>query len=392
MPIGKARLACTISPVTTTKNEPSFLTDLDENQREAVCYDAGPCAVLAGPGAGKTRVIIHRLMRLLAPVEDGGLGAQPESVVAIAFTIKSADQLRERLADTLGPSVAARVQASTAHAFGRRILDRFADTIDLPPMRTVCDSAQRRRLMRDIVMRSGALATRRSEGVESLVELALRFVTQCQIDAVEPQRIIDWCNQRQKAIEASEIEFADAQEQTAEVARLGRDIELANLYGSFHEQRLSRGMLMLDDFINLPAKILREQPLAAAIIRDEVRHVVVDEFQDWNPAQIELLAQLIPAPSNGPGPDLFVVGDDDQSIYAFRGADDRAFDRFAKGWPGAKTLTLSRNYRSAPIIVETGNAIISKIEERFEEDKQIEANPDWGGRHHRRCGRSRYRP
>jgi len=372
--------------VTTSTNQASFLTDLDENQRKAVLYDGGPCAVLAGPGAGKTRVIIHRLMRLLAPIEEGGVGAEPESVVAIAFTIKSADQLRDRLTDTLGPSVAARVQASTAHAFGRRILDRFADTIDLPPTRTICDSAQRRRLMRDIVMQTGAMRSRRSEGVESLVDLALRFNAQCQIDAVEPQRIVDWCNRRQAAIDAGEIDFNDEQERTAAIARLGRDVELARLYGVFHEQRLSRGLLMLDDFINLPAKILREQPLAAAIIRDEVRHVVVDEFQDWNPAQIELLAQLIPAPSTGQGPDLFVVGDDDQSIYAFRGADDRAFDRFARRWPGAMTLTLTRNYRSAPIIVETGNAIISKIEERFAPDKQIEANPEWGVKENRPAG------
>ena len=73
--------------VNTTMNQAAFLTDLDEHQREAVLHDGGPCAVLAGPGAGKTRVIIHRLMRLLAPVEEGGLGAEPESVVAIAFTI-----------------------------------------------------------------------------------------------------------------------------------------------------------------------------------------------------------------------------------------------------------------------------------------------------------------
>ena len=366
--------------VTTTTKQAAFLTDLDEHQREAVLHDGAPCAVLAGPGAGKTRVIIHRLMRLLAPVEEGGLGAEPESVVAIAFTIKSADQLRDRLAESLTPSVAARVNAGTCHALGRRLLDRFADTIDLPPVRSVCDSAQRRRLMREIVMETGALEGRRAEGIESLVSLALRFVERCQIDAVEPERMIDWLEQRTAMLTAGELEFKDAEEEAAERARLARDSELATLYGVFHERRLRKGMLMLDDYINLPAKILREQPFAAAIIRDEVRHVVVDEFQDWNPAQIEFLAQLIPGESaSGPtNPDLFVVGDDDQSIYAFRGADDRAFDRFERQWPGSKTLTLTRNYRSAPIIVATGNAIIGEIEQRFAPDKEIGANPDWG--------------
>jgi DNA helicase-2/ATP-dependent DNA helicase PcrA len=352
-------------------------------------HDGGPCAVLAGPGAGKTRVIIHRLLRLLAPIEEGGLAAEPESIVAIAFTIKSADQLRERLAKELTPALAARIQASTAHAYGRRILDRFADTINLPPSRTICDSAQRRRLMRHIVLESGALAGRRSEGVESLVTLALRFVGQCQTDAIEPSRLIEWCNQRKAAIESGAIEFADSKEETAALARLGRDTDLTSLYRAFHEQRLAKGLLMIDDLINLPTKILRERALPAAIIRDEVRHVVVDEFQDWNPAQIEFLTQLIPGESEAGGPsnpDLFVVGDDDQSIYAFRGADDRAFERFAKRWPGSTTLKLTRNYRSAPIIVETGNAIISEVDGRYAPDKQIEANPGWGVKEKREPG------
>jgi DNA helicase-2/ATP-dependent DNA helicase PcrA len=385
--IGKAGRFAYNRIVTNTTNQPMFLAELDGNQRRAVLHDGGPCAVLAGPGAGKTRVIIHRLMRLLAPVEEGGLGAEPESVVAIAFTIKSAEQLRDRLAERLSPSVAARVRASTCHAFGRRLLDRFADTIDLPPSRGVCDSAQRRRLMREIVLETGALASRRSEGVESLVTLALRFVGRCQIDAVEPRRVIGWASDRLAAIGREEVAFDDAQAQSAEIARLGRDGELGRLYSEFHARRLDRGMLMLDDYINLPARILRERSMPAAIVRDEVRHVVVDEFQDWNPAQIELLAQLIPGESGGSdGPDLFVVGDDDQSIYAFRGADDQAFARFARRWPGATTLTLTRNYRSAPIIIQTGNAIIEPVGSRFAPDKTIEANPEWGVRDNRGAG------
>jgi len=372
----------------TTPDEtttPSFLSGLDENQRAAVEHTGGPCAVLAGPGAGKTRVIIHRLMRLLAPVELGGLGAEPESVVAIAFTIKSAEQLRDRLADNLGPSIASRVQACTCHAFGRRLLDRFADTIDLPPTRNVCDSAQRRRLMREVVHDTGALGNRRAEGIESLVTLALRFVERCQIDAVEPRAMTDWCVQRLARIDGGSLTFEDAQSEAAERARLTRDLELGRLYEQFHERRLARGMLMLDDYINLPARILREQPLPAAIVRDEIRHVVVDEFQDWNPGQIELLAQLVPGGA-GATPDLFVVGDDDQSIYAFRGADDRAFERFATIWPEAQARTLDRNYRSAPVIVETGNAIIGAAADRFKPDKAISASPDWGKQENRGAG------
>jgi len=373
--------------VATNTNLPSFLIDLDDQQREAVEHDGGPCAVLAGPGAGKTRVIIHRLRRLLADPADGGLGADPESVVAIAFTIKSADQLRERLAEALTPGIASRVRASTCHAFGRGLLDRFADTIDLPPVRTISDSAQRRRLMRDIILESGAMADRRAEGVESLVSLALRFVERCQIDAVEPETLIGWCEAQIDEHERGTIETQDEQERDAALARLRRDADLARLYGDFTEQRLGRGLLMLDDFINLPAKILREQPLPGAIVRDEVRHVVVDEFQDWNPAQIEFLAHLVPSGSGGHGgPDLFVVGDDDQSIYAFRGADDRAFERFEKRWPGATTRTLTTNYRSAPIVVETGNVIISEVRSRFAPDKVIEPNPSWGKKESRPSG------
>ncbi|MCB9837878.1 MAG: ATP-dependent helicase [Phycisphaeraceae bacterium] len=363
----------------TTTDQPAFLTDLDDDQRAAVLHDGGPCAVLAGPGAGKTRVIIHRLRRLLAPPEEGGLGAAPESIVAIAFTNKSAIQLRDRLAEAVSPSVASRVQVATSHAFGRRLLDRFADTIDLPPTRTVCDSAQRRRLMRSIMMSSDALKDRRAEGIESLITLALRFAEQCRTDGVEPTALVEYCRSRLSMIERGEVEFQDGKAEEAERARLGRDIDLGLLCGEFRTRRLDAGLLTLDDYINLPAKILREQTLPAAIIHDEIRHVVVDEFQDWNPSQIELLARLIPGDSGGaPGPDLFVVGDDDQSIYAWRGADDRAFERFARRWPGATTLTLARNYRSAPIIVETGNAIIEGVQDRFAPDKHIEPSPGWG--------------
>ena len=106
--------------------------------------------------------------------------------------------------------------------------------------------------------------------------------------------------------------------------------EQVRLFEIYEPLRLERGLVTLDDCINLPVRLLRERPDVAAILRSEIRHAVVDEFQDWNRAQIELLSQLFPRRADGGGPDVCVVGDDDQSIFGFRGADTRAFERFSE--------------------------------------------------------------
>jgi len=340
---------------------------LDADQRRAVGHEGGPLIVLAGPGAGKTRVIVHRVARLLAPREEGGFGADPNSVLALAFTIRSAAQLREKLAEIVGPRIAFRVRAATSHAFGASIVDRFGSRIGLPRETRIADSAERRTLAREVIESGGLFGAYAGRGMDRLVADLLGFVERCHTDGVDPERVRTWCEERRRRLEEGALAAPEAAD---EGSSLEYDEDCARFFERYDALRLERGLLTFDDFINLPIRILRESADAAARVRSEVRHIVVDEFQDWNPAQITLLSLLAPPASS---PDVCVVGDDDQSIYAFRGADDRAFERFAQTWTQHKTITLAKNYRSAKPIVDAAHAVISRASERFAPDKRIVA-------------------
>ncbi len=345
-----------------------FLENLNPQQRAAVEHDAGPLAVLAGPGTGKTRVIVHRIARLVAPRAEGGRAVEPESIVALAFTVKSAEQLRERLAEMIGPGAAERVQAHTCHSYGRRLLDRFGDTIGVPWRASIMDSAQRKRLLARLIEELGLFKDRAAVGRRALAERAWTFIDSCLNDAVTPDVLAAWCAARLAAIDSGEAQLPDGVAAEAERARVHDLRELGALYDAFERERLPRGLLTFDDYLLLPIRLLTERRDVAAQIHDSARHVLVDEFQDWNPAQIEFLARLAPP---GRNPDLFVVGDDDQSIYGFRGADDKAFARFQHRWPGAARTRLEINYRSGEPIVGAANAIIAQADDRFDPEKTI---------------------
>lgn len=369
--------------------EPAFLQDLNDAQRAAVLHDAGPLAVLAGPGTGKTRVIVHRIARAVAPPEQGGLGADPESVLALAFTVKSAEELRQRLATMfarmgLSAGYAERVRAGTVHSFGYGVVRRFADRLNLPTSLTLMDSAQQRRLLRDLVWSNDLFRRLAAQGRETALEGAMRFISACRNDGVTPRRAAEWAERRRDLLaKGLDPEKADARGEPAPIEDQTRADALraeqpthedhARLLGLYDARLRKDAAFAYDDMIALPSTLLREDAAVAALLRDEHRHVVVDEFQDWNVAQIGLLTLLAPAvDASGKAADVCVVGDDDQSIYGFRGADDRAFERFAQRYPNHTTIALTTNYRSARVIVETANAVIEGATTRFRPDKTIE--------------------
>ena len=352
---------------------PAALEALSALQREAVLHTGGPLIVLAGPGAGKTRVIVTRIARLIAPPEIGGAGAEAETVLALAFTNKSAHALRERLVGLVGPGRAARVRASTCNAFGRGVIRRFSDLLGLPAETTLMDSAERRRLLRDILIDHPAFRERAAEGIDAAVDRAWAFIDSCTTDGVTPADALAWCDGETADLSTPEA-AGDPRQRAARGARLDELRPLADVYAVFDARRLAEGRLVFDDDINLPARLLREHGRVRAFLRDEIRHVVVDEFQDWSPAQIRLLALLAP-PDTSPAPDLCVVGDDDQAIYAFRGADDRALARFAETWPAHREILLTDNYRSGVRVIETGNRIIAGAGSRLRPEKTITVAP-----------------
>ncbi len=334
---------------------------LSTEQQAAVDWDSGPLIVLAGPGTGKTRVIVHRIARQIRG------GKPPERIVAVTFTVKAARQLRERLGALLGATAAGaadRVAVHTFHGFGFRLLGRFGDALGLPPSPNLIDSAQTRRMLRQLVRENGLFRESIALGRDSAIAQALADFDAMQDHAVD-------AGQAEKFATQWTVRAAGMvdEEGEAERARAARFADTARLFGLFERERRRRGWLNFGDLISLPVKLLREHAGAAAIIRSDYRHYIVDEYQDSNPAQLALLAELAP----GKGTDLCVVGDDDQSIYGFRGADDRAFEHFRGRWPACGLLRLSENRRSVEPIVRVAGEIIGRSHSRFAPDKVIRA-------------------
>lgn len=342
--------------------------DLNQPQREAIDHDRGPLIVLAGPGTGKTRVITGRVARLI----EGG--AAPESIVAMTFTVKAARELRERLRGLVGGSAADRVNAHTFHGFGRRLIGRFGDYLGLSGEPRLIDSAEMRRLARGLVRERDLFPDLVASGRDGAISGALATIGSLANNAVLPERAVAFARQWAERAGRNE-DGLEQQALAAEQERQRRFAGVAELYRLFTTACAEKGWATFDDFILWPIRLLREREAAASIVRDDYRHVVVDEFQDVNRAQIELLRLLCPARGGEApdGPDLCVVGDDDQSIYEFRGADDRAFAHFDQIWPGARVVSLSQNYRSERPIIDAANAIMARAETRFAPDKVVEA-------------------
>ncbi len=331
--------------------------ELTPEQQQAVEFEGGPVIVLAGPGTGKTRVITVRVAHMI-----GHRGIDPEQIVAVTFTNKAAGELGDRLGGLIEPTVAARVKASTFHSLGLGIVQRFGDVLGVPSAPILIDSSQRKQLLREIIKEHRLYRYAMGSGIDSAIGLASETMKGLGNLGMTSADAMRWLDQQRRALGGLDKGEADARS-----AALDRFEQAALAYGHFESRCLSRGWMEYDDLIMLPSKLMREHPQIAAILRHDHKHVVVDEFQDVNAAQIELIRQLCPAETN---PDLCVVGDDDQGIYGFRGADDQAFAHFAAIWKGTPTITLNTNFRSAQAIVEASNAVIDRAQVRFDASKQ----------------------
>ncbi len=334
-----------------------LLKGLNEAQREAVTHEGSPLAVLAGPGTGKTQVITSRVAHMV-----GARGIEPDRVVALTFTNKAGEEMRERLAGLLGRSAAERVHCFTFHAFGRRLLRRFADVAGLPTEPELTDSAQRRRLLRELIEGGGFLGASAGEGVDAAIDRATRVMHVLEHRAIEPGDAAQRVRTRLDQIEGDE----DA---AGERAELRRFLESARLAEAYARECAARGWVGYSDMILRPIRLLAEHEGVRDICLSDYRHFVVDEFQDVDRAQIELLRALAPPER---GPDLCVVGDDDQAIYSFRGADEMAFDRFESVWAGSKRVALRESYRSEEAVLNAAHAVIRRASSRFAPEKVVE--------------------
>jgi len=312
-------------PVAATTPE-TYLEDLNPAQREAVLTTEGPLLVIAGAGSGKTRVLTRRIAHLLAAV-----GAKPPEILAITFTNKAAAEMRERVEDLVGPPARA-CWVMTFHAACGRILRREAARLGYRTNFTIYDQADQ-----------------------------LRLVKHClgELDR-DPKRFTPRGIHAQ--ISNAKNQLVGPAEYSSRVASF-YDQTVADVYEVYQRRLFASNAVDFDDMLYLTVDVLERFPEAAEKWQKAFRYVLVDEYQDTNHAQYRLLQLLAAKHGN-----VFAVGDPDQSIYAFRGADIRNVLEFERDFPGARSIALEQNYRSTNSILETANGVISHNRERKEKN------------------------
>ncbi|WP_026455707.1 UvrD-helicase domain-containing protein [Saccharomonospora iraqiensis] len=317
------------------RRHPGLLDDLNPAQRAAVEHAGAPLLVVAGAGSGKTRVLTRRIAYLLAE-----RGVHPGQVMAITFTNKAAAQMRERVAELVGRRANA-MWVSTFHAMCVRLLRREAATLEMSSSFSIYDADDSRRLM-------------------TLVGRDLDL---------DPKRYTARALTTHVSNLKNELIDADA---AAESATTDFERRAAEAYREYQRRLAQANAMDFDDLIMRTVELFRAFPAVAEHYRRRFRHVLVDEYQDTNHAQYTLVRELVgtAATESGVEPaELCVVGDADQSIYAFRGATIRNIEEFERDFPSARTILLEQNYRSTQTILSAANAVIARNPNR--RDKRL---------------------
>ena len=298
-------------------SESPLLAGLNPAQYDAVLHDGGPLLVVAGAGSGKTRVLTHRIAHLI----EGGLS--PFEILAITFTNKAAGEMKHRVGRLVGP-VAEKMWVSTFHAACVRILRRDVERLGFPGRFSIYDQADAVRLVgyviRDLNLDSKRFPPRSVHGTISMA----------------------------KNENVGPTQFAEQAEQIFQR-------KIGEVYVEYQKRLLQAGAMDFDDLLMRTAQLFREHPDVLASWRHRFGHVLVDEYQDTNPVQNDLVLQLAEEHRQ-----VTVVGDSDQSVYAFRGADIRNILEFEEAFPDATVVVLEQNYRSTQSILDAANAVIAR--------------------------------
>ena len=291
----------------------SIFAGLNQAQQEAVRTDSGPVLVVAGPGTGKTLTIIRRIAYLI----HGGV--EPASIAAVTFTNRAAKEMRER-ADSLLGDMGETVFIGTLHLLGLKILQEA-----LPDSFVICDREEQMGLLKSLTKGS----------------------------TLSPEEAADRISRVKGLIE-------------------DLDDDVRSIYAAYQSALFERGALDFDDLVSVPLEFFKDDRLLGKY-RQRIKHIIVDEYQDINPAQCELLRLLA-----GDGGNICAVGDSDQAIYAFRGADVRNFINFEERFNGARRIDLRDSYRSTGTILNASSIMIRNNASRI--DKEVRPVKDGGSR------------
>lgn len=294
-----------------------FLVGLNPQQQQAVTAGAGPVLVLAGPGSGKTRVLTHRIAYLVK-----NIGVSPYHLLAVTFTNKAAREMERRVAELLGSQATKGLTLGTFHATCARLLRREAEHLPFKSDFVIFDSDDQIRLMKHVIQ-----------------ELNL------DPKSYPPQPVLS-------SISNAKNELLLAEDYPVQHYR---DEVVKRVFSRYQQMLLANNALDFDDLLLWTARLLEEYPLIREKYARRFEHILVDEFQDTNLAQYRLLRYLASFHSN-----IFVVGDTDQSIYTWRGADYRNVLRFERDYPDTQVILLEQNYRSTQNILDVAMAVIDQ--------------------------------
>ncbi len=300
------------------------MSELNRAQQQAVEAGDGPQLILAGAGSGKTRTIVHRIGHLIA-----ARGIAPHRILAVTFTNKAAAEMKSRLSDLIGEDSGG-VTSGTFHAISLRLLRSYADTLAYPRSFQVVDADDQKALIKKL-LKERNIATDRLHP-----SYLLNWIEHCKHAGLTPDQVPEHC---------------------------WNGVDMCQLYSEYQQQLKQHERMDFSDLILNLVLLLRHHHDIATAIRSRFDHVLVDEYQDTNPAQHEWLTLLCEEHRN-----VTVVGDDDQSIYGWRGADVQHILEFERIWHGATVHRLEENYRSTGSILKLANAVIRGNTDRHEKE------------------------
>jgi len=313
-------------------NVEEIIADLNSDQKRAVEHFQGPALVLAGAGSGKTRVLTRRIAYLIAHHD-----VKPESILAVTFTNKAADEMKERVAELLGSRPASWV--GTFHSFAARLLRREAEKLGYGSNFVIYDTSDQRQLIKEILQDMNL-----DDENTSPRQLASR-ISNAKSDLIRPRDFT--------AAEGSYIEQI-----------------MKEIYPEYQKRLKASNALDFDDLLLKTCQLFSEYEAVKNYYQQKYRYLLIDEYQDVNNAQYRLSQHLAREHGN-----IFVVGDPDQSIYGFRGADIRNILNFERDYPQAEVIRLEQNYRSRQKILTAAQSVIANNESRREKDLWSERGP-----------------
>ncbi len=310
-----------------------YTTVLNEKQYEAASTSSLHTRIVAGAGAGKTRVLTYRIAFLLTEV-----GADPESICAFTFTNKAAGEMKQRIVK-LVPSVSRQLTLRTFHSFAAYFLRQEINVVGYPRTFTIMDEDDQIKLVKDIVAQMGYRKT------DQLVKMSINYIG----------------NQKMRENFPDDITIINE--------RFPREKECLEVYTRYEESKDAQKSLDFDDLLLYTNKILSEYPDIRAKWQRKIDYVLVDEFQDTNDTEFKMIKLLMK-----PSTSLYVVGDPDQNIYTWRGANQKIILELEKTYPDIETIVLDRNYRSTQTILDSANKLIGHNKFRIKKNLYTENN------------------